>query len=262
MSKGLFGKHDVNWHNDYRCHSLKHPAYKWLNFVLWQCCVRERCMRLPCQYNASLLARESGIDRRTIPKALKAMEELKLIKVNSDQSIDVYGVREKHETPNFSWKDIDVDIDVSIDVYIDADTNVDIDAPKNSIDKDKDIDKEKEKHKRDALVQEICDYYKSNIRNEYMTAGKKNLISCQKKTKHSFETLFQSVKNYHQWTIREDKGKFVKNMRNFFGVDEVFSDFIEMPSQSKSKPLSGEQTPEDERLQRKLVERLQRADKD
>lgn len=102
---GQYAKHFVDWHRDPRCRKLKSANYKWLNFVLWNLCVKERRSTLPSWYDTATIAQESGIDVRTVRKGLEKMSQkcIGLITINSDQSITVHGVREVHS--KMKWKD-------------------------------------------------------------------------------------------------------------------------------------------------------------
>lgn len=105
---GEFAKTKTDWHRDPRCIALKYPAYKWLNQVLWNLCVKERRDTLPTRYSPATLAREAGVDVRTVRKALTLMQEGDdpLITVHPDQSITVHGVREIHENKKFKFLDV------------------------------------------------------------------------------------------------------------------------------------------------------------
>lgn len=229
-----FSKQSIGWHRDARCRALKHPAYKWLNSVLWSLCVEHRTETLPEYIKATDIAYESGIDVRTVRKGLTFMSTLvqPLIKVLDNGQIHVYGVREMHETHKFQFKStIDINEDICEDTNedIDEDINVLIDAEESEdrVEKSR-VEKKKIEKNDDPLIEEISTFYKSQINSKLIPTGIKNLKVLHKKSKISFKDLFQRVKNY-KVEVDRDGIEFRYQMSNFFGKAEYHINYLEVP---------------------------------
>lgn len=111
---------------------------------------------------------------------------------------------------------------------------------------DKDIDKDKKKNIKkkndDPLVQEIADYYKTNINSKLMTKGIKNLKSLHEKSKTPYQELFQRVKNYKAEIDRDGIEGFRYQMSNFFGRAAYHAEYLKVPEkgpQNTSQKGSG-----------------------
>lgn len=105
MARGdaTFARCNVDWPTNPKCTQLRSANYKWINHVVWLCAVKVRRVTLPCQYNGKHLAHICQVDGKMLTRALKNMSELGLIKINPDNSITVYGVKENNS--KLSWLD-------------------------------------------------------------------------------------------------------------------------------------------------------------
>lgn len=81
------------------------------------------------------------------------------------------------------------------------------------------------------IVQKIADFYKKEINSEEIASGKRNLQALHKKSKISFEDLFQRVKYYYEHLqLNGNLGtRYTYRMRNFFGRAAYHEDYTEGP---------------------------------
>jgi len=92
-------------------------------------------------------------------------------------------------------------------------------------------------------IDEITSFYKENINPVEIPSGKRNLRNLIKKLgKKSTNELFQYVKNYHD-TIKTGDGKFVIRMRNFFGRDARYEDYMEPLTKTRIRHLDVKDMP-------------------
>lgn len=143
---GAFAMVDINFIlDDPRLDDLN-SNQRWLYLTLWCLAVKERRTTLQPYYNSpSTLARLSREDPRTIPTGLTKLSQKCLIMVNSDNSITINGVKNKHK--NLAWKE------EPINQFIEPIN------PVNRIEKEKEIRKEqKRKEPFSDVEEEDVDY--------------------------------------------------------------------------------------------------------
>ena len=241
-----FSKQTIGWHRDPRCRALKHPAYKWLNAVLWALCVEHRTETLPKYIKATDIAYESGIDVRTVRKGLAFMstQMQPLIKILDNGQIHVYGVRAMHETPKFPFKstnDTDEDINEGTDEDISEDINVYIDAPKSEDREEKSREEKKRKEKKGYAP--TTDLEKSMF-EIYPDMGNKipSLIKNWLDTYPNIDIL-KNVKDARNWDDtqkkpKKDKARFLNNwFKNGLGFGSLqFMAGGETKPEPKGKP--------------------------
>jgi len=107
MAKKRFAKFNLGWHRDPRCSNMKTASAKWLNAVLWNLCVEHETETLPPYFTMAQLARESGLNVRTVCSSLEIMQSnmCDLITINDDKSITVHGVAKMHKGGVFEFKE-------------------------------------------------------------------------------------------------------------------------------------------------------------